>query len=335
MMRVRDWSQNSLMAPAEEGYGLELEAENGQNGHIVRAIAQMGERWQVKPDGSLRNNGVEFVSRFLYTNEVEPAIQDLYRLTRNRWRPSLRSGVHVHVNTLHWTMEELHRFFIAYAFVEPLLYRFCGQHREENIFCVPWYRAPDEPLLIAKMFHRGDIAVLRSSCKYSSLYAGPTRSYGTVEFRQAETFDTAGQFMRWWRVIRNIAEARNLGNMIELYSQTDAATVARQVLGDYVSDLTDDEIGAIVESSGAVEIALMFADPVYKYGEWGSPATFTITRQPDAQRDDVPRMELRRAVTLIEEAAAMQGHVWQEFDGRDVVEEEVEEEVEFTEEDEF
>src|SRR5512138_879448 len=119
MMLVRNYSSNRFIAPYSEGYGIEVEVEGLEPRQRVAAATKLQAVWAIKDDGSLRNNGAEFVSRFLNPEEVDAAINLLYT-TKRHWHPSERTGIHIHANMLHLNLAQLYRVLQYYAFVEPL-----------------------------------------------------------------------------------------------------------------------------------------------------------------------------------------------------------------------
>lgn len=284
---IQQYSQNNHMVGLAEMYGIELEAEDCPPNRMTQALRMVAPLYGVKQDGSLRNNGVEFVSVPLLAEDVPMAVARLYT-TREYWSPSPRSGIHVHVNVQHWTMGQLRNMLASYAFVEPFVYKRCGEEREENVFCIPWYRAPDEAERMADMFNRGDSVFLRTSCKYSALYCGPIRSYGSIEFRHARTFSREEELLAWWKLVKRISDTHTGPDPVELYSRYDAAVVVRSIVGDLVSDMSNDAINAIAHDTGAVDTALLFAAPTYRFGEWGEPGRFDVAAQLPEQEDEEP-----------------------------------------------
>ena len=304
-VKVSEFAENQAGCPPEEGYGIELEAE-GYDTEANRRLdsRSLSKHWTITEDGSLRNGGVEFVSRFLRPETLEQAVRHLYARTRKKWHPSIRTGVHVHCNMLGRTMEELRRVLAYYAFCEPVLFHLAGEHREENIYCVPWYRAPDE----ADNAVRGVLKhwlSFNDACKYSALYTGPLRTFGTIEFRHAHTFDGPDQMLGWLLLVRAIANSWQYSDPIELYAEGGTEAVLEAVFGSELLDtlgLPMDKAVELVNSVGADEVALRFQPCTYKLGEWGKPGEFVVEGNfiPDrssirlhgARADGIDRREL-------------------------------------------
>lgn len=275
---VADYSANEFNSPTTEGYGIEVEVERFDLGTRLELANKMTKYWHIKDDGSLRNSGAEFVSKFLPPDDVATAVHYLYGKTRKHWEPSERTGIHVHANMLGRTFDEVARICTYYAMVEPLVFLWAGTEREENIFCVPWYRAPDEAALVSRALRSGDMFSLRQSCKYSGLFAGPLRTFGTLEFRHARTFDTPEQLEAWVRVIRMTANAYTLPDPIELYAQEGVAAVVKLLFGELYEQINmpDSALEALLHDLGAVETALLFQPVTYAQSGWGVPCAFDV-----------------------------------------------------------
>lgn len=183
----------------ERRFGVEIEVEH------CREWPQ-GWWWQITEDGSLRNNGMEFLSPPATLAQIHDGIDRFYAegFDVYGWKSSKRTGIHLHMDTSTLTMDELGAFLTAYAALEPVLFNvLCGPDREENIYCVPWYRAKEQALYVQGLmrdYKAGGREVLLNACaqacKYNALYIEPLRRYGTVEFRGAPTFDSAAELHR-------------------------------------------------------------------------------------------------------------------------------------------
>lgn len=290
---ISDISRNRAFAPHAEGYGIEVEVEGFDRRHWAKEARALTEHWDIKEDGSLRNNGAEFVSHFLLPDQLKNAVHHLYARTRKLWTPSPRTGIHVHANCLHLTTEQVRRICTYYAFAEPLLFMWAGEEREENIFCVPWYRAHDEADLVARALESGSIGELSRSCKYSALYLGPLLTFGTIEFRQSVTHDTPEDLLAWLEVVKKIARSHELPDPIELYAEHGEVGVVRTLLDTLIEGITDRDIESLLgpKNLNVAEVALLFESCTYNYGEWGEACTF-YSGSPE-QMDDTPQVRLR------------------------------------------
>jgi len=130
-------------------------------------------------------------------------------------RPSLRTSTHVHVNVQPRTLEEL-RIIVGFSILaEPLLMSFAGETREENIYCVPFYRTPSEVDTIAAAVNTQTFEHLGNTCKYSGLYLAPVLRFGTIEYRHAPFWTDRITLEKWLDIITVCATAYQRFNDFE------------------------------------------------------------------------------------------------------------------------
>lgn len=205
-IRIADYCDNRSRVKSGQRYGIEVEAE-GLPIPLVRELdwsVEYHRYWRTTEDGSLRNGGIEFVTRPLPRTSVPPAIASLWRyFDEGRMRASVRTGVHIHCNCIGMTTDDVTRILLHYALLEPELFRFVGATREENIYCIPWYRALNEPENVGAWMNGRFVAAPRKTpCKYSALYAGPLTTFGTIEFRHAPTWASSQDMLRWFQIVQ-------------------------------------------------------------------------------------------------------------------------------------
>jgi hypothetical protein len=183
-------------------FGIEIEVENARQPRDLEASL-----WTTVHDGSLRDGGCEFLSQRPMTKaEVEEQVPWFYRwFDQHSFTNGIRTSTHVHANVMGKTGPQVAAICTLYTLVEPLLFRYCGPVREQNIYCVPWYRATDE-LEYVKYIAEGSWSYLHNPCKYSALYLEPLMRFGTLEFRMAPVFDNAGALLTWVDIIERVVE---------------------------------------------------------------------------------------------------------------------------------
>lgn len=319
-LQIAQTCANNAGAGLGESYGIEIEVENYSPRSRPGDVATLSNNWELKNDGSLRNNGAEFVSRVLEPAAVENAVRHLYARTASKWQPSPRTGIHVHANMLGRTRDEVRRVCAYYAFVEPQMFRLAGEEREENIFCVPWYRAPMEAEVVRTALLAGDMvpfaSFIQQSCKYSALYCGPLVTFGTIEFRHARTFHDPDSLLRWVDAVRAVANSYLLPDPVELYSTGGLAAIHAAVFGGEPSDWNEAELAEEARRTGSEEVGLLFQDYTYNQGEWGEPCRFVL---------DVPGPVIRTGRFLMDDEELLPS-IEEEHDARELEDDEHEEE---------
>jgi hypothetical protein len=166
------------MASPATVVGLELEIENFtiNKEHVFGGFT-------FTTDGSLRNNGIEAITKPVMMAHVPPLLEAFYKhfgVTQDNY--SERCSTHVHMNVLDMTVEQLGTLSLLYQTLERLLFAFISNNRGMNIFCVPWYQSSINYTLVTKMFADPHYT-LRRWQKYSALNFLPVYEQGSIEFR--------------------------------------------------------------------------------------------------------------------------------------------------------
>lgn len=263
-------------------FGVEVEAERFSVDEFARlrdgvpfesdALRNLAGTWRVTQDGSLRHNGVEFVSGVLRPEVVPEALSGLWRVFSDGLvRTSVRAGIHIHVNSAHLTPEDYVAQLQNYVLLEPLLFQVAGETRAQNIYCVPWYLTNDEMVRVRAVC---EAALARKSlplrgaldrtCKYSALYIGPTMTFGTVEFRHAPTWPRVRDVQRWYKLVSAVVDTR-----LDLTDESSVRTLPELLRG---FDLDWERYFAEVESRGLYSRARSLMPCTYKARPWGRPA---------------------------------------------------------------
>lgn len=223
--------------------GIEIEVENITNS--LHPLAY----WDIKADGSLRNNGVELVSVPLQIKQVQLALEHVYNVLTANNKPdfSNRTSVHIHVNCRDLTQNQIYNFILLYALFEKHFYAFAGNKRMNSIFCVPLFRTNQLNVLDNVVY-----GLSPSWHKYCGINLLPlyqnqvTQGYGTIEFRHLYGTSNQREILEWINdimclrkyaceiskddLLKNIKEMNTTSSYISLYSQVFAK--GRKVLSN-------------------------------------------------------------------------------------------------------
>lgn len=193
--------------PSGNLFGIEVELENFHAVPAVLSDAQGQVIWNVTNDGSLRNNGKEFVSVPLPESELATAVNALFGfLQTTHFDANARGGTHVHVNCLTKSTKQLRMFLASYIAFERVLYLLSGE-RDDNYFCVPLTRSVLERHVgeALKLNDGESLRNLSARCnKYSGLNLRTLRDRGTLEFRQHKAVGSAQELMDWVTALVNL-----------------------------------------------------------------------------------------------------------------------------------
>lgn len=224
-------------------FGVELEAEGVEEGlrHMVSE-----ELLEVTTDGSLRNNGVEVVTRELFGKDAVKAVTEGCRLLqRANAVVNHRTGLHVHLNVVGFSVEDLVSLLVAVAIAEPSLYNYVGEERRNNIYCLPI--GDTDNLLtylndIKYCKRNPDIRrAIESTQKYSGFNILPILTQGSVEFRQHPGTIDETEVLRWVNILMGIHRVATQWDAVELSNlptmQLREVLFPRSTLADMVCPL--------------------------------------------------------------------------------------------------
>lgn len=190
--------------------GIEVEVENipSFNDNIMYS-------WQLHDDSSLRNNGREFVSFPIYGQQIPLSLALLFtNILPIGYDFSKRTSIHIHMNVRNMTPEQVAAFVCLFIVFEKLLYRFVGNNRDKNIFCVPLYETQISNYILEAM-----------NCGFSNVrwykYAGlnllPITTQGSIELRQLHGTDDVSKICTWINLLQRIrlhAMSRSLDDIL-------------------------------------------------------------------------------------------------------------------------
>ena len=158
---------------------------------------------QVVEDGSLRNNGHEFLlppHNRAQQVDVFKAFHTGLKVGENPF--SSRTSTHVHVNMLFATPNQCRNLLLLYAIFEPLAFSYVGRERKNNIHCVP-LNMTYMPALYKNSFN----SIMERWHKYTALNLLPICKLGTIEFRHLEGTDDPVRFDTWLGFLETLWQA--------------------------------------------------------------------------------------------------------------------------------
>lgn len=213
--------------------GIEVEVEQVHVATAPNAI------WQVIEDHSLRNGGREFVSHPMPARWAGWALQHLLNecMDQGQCAFTMRTSIHIHVNMLDATSEQVRSMVLLYLLFEKELYRFVGRARWKNVFCVPVLDTDKHLRLLTTPWHKLQWE------KYMGLNLCRLSDYGTMEFRHmAGTFDVE-KIVRWIKILLSLkiyAMSIPSKRLLEIFAHLkadDVEPLGREIFGDMWSYL--------------------------------------------------------------------------------------------------
>lgn len=200
--------------PNQSVIGVEVEAENV----FPEQRLCLPPGWLGVHDNSLRNEGLEFITRPASPEMARIILCALFarmKAGQESRRPQFnwRTSIHIHLNVRNEKIESLCNLLLLYILCEDSFFAFAGESRRENNFCVP-ITETSLSCTIAR-FLQNAISLpttLEIWQKYCALNprpiifsdhhdAGQGSAKGTVEFRHLAGTYELGQIITWINLI--------------------------------------------------------------------------------------------------------------------------------------
>lgn len=194
--------------------GIEIECENVRQeettADLPKEIHSLYSRaWVTKEDGSLRNNGMEFVTTLGMTaaqaSQALLLLEDVLAHYYPNIQGNARTGVHIHLDFTERGAEELGSFTALYCLFENSLFKFSGW-RKKNIFAVPVRECTSVIPQILRQARKGrPVSEIYRTCANSAKYLAfnvlAIRTFGTVELRSGAGTNKPSTVIPWLRVL--------------------------------------------------------------------------------------------------------------------------------------
>jgi Putative amidoligase enzyme len=201
----------------ESMIGLEFEYEGVRNRQLP--INTFAGFWSYHEEGSLKDNGAEYVfTQPLFGADAYNALEWLVNYARGcEWKCTKRTGIHVHLDIRDLETPQLVGLCILYAALEPILYRWIGDGRENSHFCLPLYKA-DQALLAtcnvlsnalndSKVDGHSTLDAANSCQRYAGFNLQALAKFGSIEFRHMQTTHNLERVVDWVNMIMSLKEA--------------------------------------------------------------------------------------------------------------------------------
>jgi hypothetical protein len=170
--------------------GLEFEMEGCKQ--IALSYHNRGDflYWSFVNDGSLRNSGVEGISKPISGRNIDYALLEIEKVVgHGECEASIRTSIHVHCDVSDWWSKELFQLVAFYSLFEPLFFSLHSHYRQNNPYC---YEVTD--LLPTEIAVVDDI-------KYCAFNIAPVSRQLSVEFRHADFSKDMRKNRRWIQLV--------------------------------------------------------------------------------------------------------------------------------------
>lgn len=197
--------------------------------------------WSIHSDGSLSENGCEFVlNKPIKFTSVRPIVEELYEsFEKANITPGVRAGIHIHINVRELTPVQLVNYICAYISLEEIIFNWFDKSRKGNHFCL---RASDSGHLLEQIYNAvktDDTYIFReenTDIRYAGVNLTSIPKYGSIEFRGMESTLSYEKLIVWVRALENILtyslEYKDPVKMFSSISEYEFDSFARNALGD-------------------------------------------------------------------------------------------------------
>jgi hypothetical protein len=195
-----DIQKAELRAPESPLFvGLECEIEDITDHGIANGLG-----WNVTQDGSLRNNGHEYISKALKVADAANMFQALHGSIKTGTNDpfSQRTSIHVHANCANLTQKHTRDIVWLYALFEEAFFLMCKPDRRDNIHCTPLTET-----YLPNIYGAGLSNMVSRWHKYTALNLKPLTKQGTIEFRHMHGHNDTVLLNEWLLIIRNLVAA--------------------------------------------------------------------------------------------------------------------------------
>lgn len=261
--------------------GLEVETESMENYSLPRDILRY---WNTAPDGSLRQNGVEYTFLQPYTQgspEYIAALNAFDALSKTvKFLESSYTSVHVHLNMLDKELVQVFNFIALYYIFEELLTEYCGKQRNGNLFCLKSSNAEFHHWTVKSLVssislgegHRAVTRLHNENLKYSGLNIVPLRTFGSLEVRTHPGTTNIEKIDRWVSILMCLFRAADKFEdpvqIVEYLNKTTRINFLNEIFREYVSYLNTEDLSKKVKNGIWYATVLARATPTWKnFGE--------------------------------------------------------------------
>ena len=207
MNTVSEVFGHPLPSPNKEVFmGLELEVEGWDE--FARVPDRFLDTWNIIPDHSLRNNGIEFVHKApLRGEELSVSVDALSEVlsTFSNLSLSHRCSLHCHIDCRDMTVVQIESLYRIYTMLEPALYYVGVKDRYDNIYCPGLSHATEQVKQSGVCFASRDMhRFIRHGCKYTGFNFLPLAEQGSVEIRTHSGTLNGQDVVNWVDILQGI-----------------------------------------------------------------------------------------------------------------------------------
>ena len=249
--------------------GVEVEMEFfGNHDSVIDDIRRLL-YWSRVNEGSLRNGTEIVLGQPLMGKQLRDALVEMSEVLHNNRRVdfNFRTSVHVHMDIRDLSHEELHNLVVLYTIWERTFFRNLFPERENNAYCIPWYkRCPQRETIAA--IKENMPSMFGETDRYLSLNLRAVRDRGSVEFRAHSGTADYQSLVDWINILMSL-KARAIEETDEDYfykvSNEGPEQVAYDLFGERLGSKFDTMHlhSDLIEGARTAQFLILPEMPVY------------------------------------------------------------------------
>lgn len=186
--------------------GLEIECESD----AFKDDSMGYKHWKVVEEGSLRNGREYVLISPILLKDLDNVLSEFEKNTeRTKFKNSIRTSVHVHVNVLRETLLNVVNILTAYWLLEDALVSLNGPNREGNLFCLRAKDAEWLPMTVIDEIRRKQLfhSSSEDGYRYSAINLASLKRFGSLEFRFIRGTTDTREISVWVRALHHLCSA--------------------------------------------------------------------------------------------------------------------------------
>lgn len=273
-MQVKDKYFGGRDVDGEVGIEIEMEGRGFPDGGLFNM--ETDRQWTAHHDGSLRGSSMEIVLAQPVprdkVNDVLASAANALKAAGTKIIPSVRTGVHVHINVRHMTVEQVFKFMFSWFLFESVLVRYCGADRVGNLFCLRGSEAEVYMDTLEEAVRTGDLNLLYTDeLRYSAMNPKALIEYGSLEFRCLKTPDDIMDIEKWVRLLLQVKDFSltidDPIEMLDMISRIGGDEIAEQCFNDELLELLP-----VMDWTTEMFDGLRLVQPIIHARRWNDPA---------------------------------------------------------------
>lgn len=217
--------------------------ENELEGMPPRKVKSV-DGWRHEGDGSLRDNGIEYVLDGPKGGEDAEAAIIAFSKFAAEVKPTIneRTSTHLHIDFRDDHVKDVGRFLSMYAVLEDTLFQLCDESRINNPYCVPMCSSSVMMNAMSRMLSGSwpESEAFSERMRYGAMNLASLPRYGSLEVRMRETIVDADEVFFWVNIFLSIKQFIRQwddltpARILEMISSVGVDSVFSMVLGDRV-----------------------------------------------------------------------------------------------------